>query len=110
MDITHYRGIIAPQRSTSSESIDTFIVANTGNRMYSAFNLIPRTDYLIRVEASHVKANEVIFTSPPTVVFSRTKVSPGNIRMHACMLACAIGVRQIFKVLSDWVKVFVTSQ
>ena len=107
VDITHYGGIIAPRKSTSSESIDTFTVANTGNRMYSAINLIPRTDYLIRVEASHIRANEVIFTSPPTVVFSRTKVSPGmylshilhTSPMHACM--CNRSKAKKFRVLSD---------
>ena len=90
VDITHYGGIIAPQRTTSSESIDTFIMPNTGNRMYTAFNLIPRMDYFIRVEATHMKAKEAIFTSPSTFVVSRTKVSPGmyishTSPMHACM-------------------------
>ena len=72
MEVTQYRGIYGLAGASSSDSFTTF-VTNIDNRVFTARNLIPRTRYTIRVEASHMD----IFTGPPAAVTGETEVLQG---------------------------------
>ena len=74
MEVTQYRGIYGLAGASSSDCFTTF-VTNIDNRVFTARNLIPRTRYTIRVEASHMDIFE--FIGPPAAVTGETEVLQG---------------------------------